>query len=67
MSYYSDCYYELHKDEFEKEKIAHGLKKRMIYELSSDDMIKIIFAEFIAKKSDYETIKIAEEYLNRDK
>ena len=41
MSDYSDCYYELHKDEIEKENKANNYRERLIDEISHDDMIKI--------------------------
>lgn len=63
MSDYSDCYYELHKDEIERENKANNCRRRLINEISIDNMIKIIFVDFINKKDDYDTIKIAEEYL----
>lgn len=47
---YSDCYYELHKDETERENKAKNFRKRLINEISIDDMIKSFFTDFISKK-----------------
>ena len=63
MSHYSDCYYEANKDEFEKERIAGKYRKEMLDDLSINNMIRIMFADFLAKKSDYDVIGIAEKHL----
>ena len=63
MSDYSDCYYELHKDEIERENRANNYRKRLVDEISHDDMIKIMFANFIQKQEDMMIIKLGEEYL----
>lgn len=63
MSDYSDCYYELHKDEIEKENKANNYRERLIDEISHDDMIKIMFTDFIKKQGVTKTIEIGEEYL----
>lgn len=63
MSDYSDCYYELHKDEIEKENKANNCRERLIDEISHDDMIKIMFTDFIKNQGVTKTIEIGEEYL----
>ena len=63
MSYYSDCYYEANKDEFERESKAKKYRKKMLDELSINNMIRIMFADFLDKKSDYDVIGIAEKHL----
>ena len=63
MSDYSDCYYELHKDEIEKEDRANNYRERLVNEISHGDMIKIMFSDFIKKQGVIKTIKIGEEYL----
>lgn len=50
MSGYSDCWYNLHKGEIEKERKAQLYRNKMISELSSDEMIRIMFSDFIEKK-----------------
>ena len=45
------------------ERKAEEYRKRMIDELHWNKIIKIMFTDFIKNKSDYEVIKIAEEYL----
>lgn len=64
MSHYSDCYYEANKDEFERERKARECRERMINELNWNKIIRIMFTDFIEKKSDYDVIKIAEKYLD---
>ena len=52
MSHYSDCYYKANKNEFERERKAERYRKRMIDELPINTMIRIMFADFLDKKSD---------------
>lgn len=63
MSHYSDCYYESNKELFEKKRISEEYKNRMIDELPINTMIRIMFADFLDKKSDYDVIGIAEKHL----
>lgn len=63
MSHYSDCYYEEHKHEFEREAKAKNFRERLTVELSCDDMIKIMFADFIKCKGVFDVIRIGEKYL----
>lgn len=63
MSDYSNSYYELRKNEIEREKRAKVLRKRLIDEITMDNMIRIMFTDFINEKNDCDTIKIAEKYL----
>lgn len=64
MSHYSDCYYEANKNEFERERKAEKYRKEMLDNLGTYEMIRLMFADFITKKSDYDVIKIAEKYLD---
>lgn len=64
MSHYSDCYDKANKDEFERERKARECRERMINELNWNKIIRIMFTDFIEKKSDYDVIKIAEKYLD---
>ena len=64
MSHYSDCYYQANKNEFERERKAEKYRKEMLDNLGTYEMIRLMFADFITKKSDYDVIKIAEKYLN---
>lgn len=66
MGHYDDCYYEANKERFEREAKARNCRKRLVDELSHDDMIKIMFTDFIKKKDDYNSIKLAEEYLSEE-
>lgn len=63
MSHYSDCYYEANKELFERESKANKYRKEMLDELSINNMIRIIFADFLDKKSNYDVIGIAEKHL----
>lgn len=63
MSHYSDCYDEANKAKFERERKAREYRDRMVNELSWNKIIRIMFADFLAKKSDYDVIKLAEKYL----
>ena len=63
MSHYSDCYYEANKELFERESKAGKYRKEMLDELSINNMIRIMFADFLDKKSDYDVIGIAEKHL----
>ena len=63
MSHYSDCYYEANKDEFERESKANKYRKEMLDNLDTYEMIRLMFADFLDKKSDYDVIGIAEKHL----
>ena len=63
MSHYSDCYYEANKELFERESKANKYRKEMLDELSVNNMIRIMFADFLDKKSNYDVIGIAEKHL----
>lgn len=63
MSDYSDCYYEANKELFERERKAKEYKNRMLDELPTNTMIRIMFADFLDKKSDNDVIGIAEKHL----
>lgn len=63
MSHYSDCYYEANKEKIEQERKAGKYRKEMLDNLGTYEMIRLMFADFITKKSDYDVIKIAEKYL----
>ena len=63
MSHYSDCYYEANKELFERESKANKYRKEMLDELSINNMIRIMFADFLDKKSNYDVIGIAEKHL----
>lgn len=62
MSGYSEDYYKLHKDEIERENKAEDYRKKLIDEISIDDMVKILFTNFIKKQDASEVIKIGKEY-----
>lgn len=63
MSDYSDCYYEFHKDEIERENRTDNYRERLINEISHDDMIKIMFIDFIEKQGVTKVIEIGKKYL----
>ena len=64
MSHYSDCYYEANKELFERKSKAERYRKEMLDNLGTYEMIRLMFADFITKKSDYDVIKIVEKYLS---
>lgn len=64
MSDHSDIWYEMNKDKIEKEKIAKKFRERLVQELSPNDMVRIIFDQYISKLDDYEITIIGEKYLN---
>ena len=66
MGHYDDCYYEAHKQEFERETKVRSCRKRLVDEISHDDMIKIMFTDFVKKKGDYEVIELGKEYLREE-
>lgn len=63
MSHYSDCYYEANKELFERESKANKYRKEMLDNLAEYEMVRIMFADFLDKKSDYDVIGIAEKHL----
>ena len=63
MSHYSDCYYEANKELFERASKANKYRKEMLDKLSINNMIRIMFADFLDKKSNYDVIGIAEKHL----
>ena len=63
MSDYSEIYYELNKEYFKREELAKKYRQQMRQELSWEDMIKIMFADFIDKQNINTVIGIAGDYL----
>ena len=63
MSDYSDCYYEANKEFFERKSKAERYRKEMLDNLGTYEMIRLMFADFLDKKSDYDVIGIAEKHL----
>ena len=63
MSHYSDCYHEVNKELFERESKANKYRKEMLDNLGTYEMIRLMFADFLDKKSDYDVIGIAEKHL----
>ena len=63
MSDYSDCYFEANKELFEQRSKAERYKKEMLDNLGTYEMIRLMFADFLDKKSDYDVIGIAEKHL----
>lgn len=63
MSHYSDCYYEANKNEFERERKAEKYRKEMLDNLGTYEMIRLMFADFLYKKSDYDVINMVEKFL----
>lgn len=56
MSDYSDCYFEANK--------AEKYRKEMIDNLAEYEMTRIMFADFLAKKSDSDAIDLVEKFLD---
>ena len=63
MSHYNDCYFEANKERFERQRRAEEYKDKMIDELSTNAMIRIMFRDFLDKKRDYDVIDLAEKHL----
>jgi hypothetical protein len=63
VSDYSDCYHELHKYEIEREGTIEQYRKRMINELNTEDMIKIMFSDYVKRTGASDVIKLSKEYL----
>lgn len=64
MSHYTDCYYETNKEQIEQKRKAEKYRKEMLENLAEYEMIRIMFVDFLAKKSDYDVIEIVEKYLD---
>lgn len=64
MSHYTDCYYETNKEQIEQKRKAEKYRKEMLENLAEYEMIRIMFIDFLAKKSDYDVIEIVEKYLD---
>ena len=63
MSDYSDCYYEANKEIFERECKADKYRKEMLDNLGTYEMIRLMFTDFLYKKSDYDVIDMVEKFL----
>lgn len=64
LSHYTDCYYEINKEQIEQKRKAEKYRKEMLENLAEYQMIRIMFVDFIFKKSDYDVIEIVEKYLS---
>ena len=63
MSDYSDCYFEANKELFERESKAGKYRKEMLDNLGTYEMIRLMFTDFLYKKSDYDVIDMVEKFL----
>ena len=63
MSDYSDCYYEANKEFFERKSKAERYRKEMLDNLDTYEMIRLMFTDFLYKKSDYDVINMVEKFL----
>lgn len=63
LSHYYDWYFKANKERFEKQRRTEEYKDRMIDELSTNTMVRIMFRDFLDKKSDYDVIDLAEKHL----
>ena len=63
MSDYSDCYYEANKEKIEQERKAEKYRKEMLDNLGTYEMIRLMFTDFLYKKSDYDVIHMVEKFL----
>ena len=63
MSHYSDCYYEANKEKIEQERKAEKYRKEMLDNLGTYEMIRLMFTDFLYKKSDYDVIDMVEKFL----
>lgn len=65
MSDYSDCYYELHEDEIKRERVVRQYRERLVSELSTNAMIRIMFSNFINVTGASDVIRLGEKYLDK--
>ena len=60
---YSDVYEELYQEQWRKERIINETRERMKNELSTDDMIKIMFSNFVDTQPGVAVLRLGEQYL----
>ena len=63
MSDYSDCYDELHKYEIERERTVDQVRERMINELLPEDMINIMFSDYVKRIGTIDVMELGKKYL----
>ena len=63
MSDYSEVWGEMHKDQFERERKIAEVRERMKKELSTEDMIKVMFSHFIDMQPGIAVLHLGEQYL----
>ena len=67
MSDYSDVWNEMHAQQIRQEEIVKDVKKRLLEEVPVQSMIKIMFEDFLNKKSDYDIAALGMQYLQNGK
>lgn len=65
MSHYEDAWDELHASEFNRINKARNIRERLINELTTDELIKIMFADFIDKVPDRKVIEMGVVHLKK--
>ena len=66
MSDYSEVWEEMHEDQIKMEHKADQCKKALINNLSSDDMIRIMFTSYLKTVSNNDMIKLHDNFIPAD-
>ena len=61
--HYDDVWEEIHKEQFETERIVEQTSKTLLETLNEKDMIKIMFADYLHKCSAIKIKELAKEYI----
>ena len=64
MDHYSDAYYRVNKDDIEKAVLLIDCRKRLVEELSPENMLRILFQYCVCELSNDAVIRLAEEYVD---
>ena len=64
MSDHSEIWEEMHKEQIETEKRVEQVKERLVSEVPTETMIKIMFADFLDKQSQSRVIELGWKHLS---
>lgn len=62
MSDCLDVYHDMYKEEIERKNKAENIRKKLVEELLTEDMVEIMFTAYISKQKDSDIIQLGNDY-----
>lgn len=62
--HYDDIWKEEHEEEFRRERVASENRKQLLETLNAEEMIKIMFKDYLHKLSDFKAEELKRDYID---